>query len=458
MTRPGKVKGQAFGFAVIFSMAGVSAGHAQEDASAAMATLSLGTRVEANTNYYLDITSSGVTYVGQESLDFNLSTETRSQRLELTANGAIQGLIAPSGVTSYSFSDPRVSLAYSRESDASKLDLGGNFQIGEVISIFDADPGEPLFLVVDQGTVVLSGANIALETRRNAPLGLNFGVNYGGRDYQDTTNPALFDTDRLTYSVGASLHFNDALKGNLNITQEDYSADTGGGTETSMTDIGFSLSAEAKSDLSFDAKVGTRSRESLAGSLADRSGVYASVGATQGTKNGSVFGRLSYDATTPTQRSTLEVGGAVQQKSSNISASVSASIDENGQQKFLGNLGYNIEYPVGAFGVGLSQEIKTTDLDDELLSTTLGLSFAREINSLSSISVGLDVGRSEEAGSGTATTQTRGTLSAVYARQLTEDWNLNMGYSYQFFEEGALDARSSDSVFLTLTRDIEFGF
>ncbi|MDH5797585.1 MAG: hypothetical protein OEZ19_03390 [Paracoccaceae bacterium] len=458
MTGQSKIKNQPLSFAAIFIVAGATVGNAQEVDTAAKATLSLGSRIEADTNYYLDVSSSGVTYVGQESLEFNLSTETRAQKLEFSALGAVQGLVAPSGSTSYTFADPSISLAYTREAAASKLDIGGDFQIGEVISIFDADPSETLFLIVDQGTVATSAASLSLETRRNAPLGLTFGLGYSGRDYQDTTNPALFDTDRLTYSVGAAMKINDAMQGNLSVSQESFSADTGGGTETKTTDVAFSLTAASKSDLEFDTKVGMRSRETLSGALENRDGLYASIGARQGTKTGSIFGNLSYDASTPTERAALELGAMVEQKSGNISASIAANLDENGKQRFLGNLGYNIEYPVGSFALDLSQEIRASELDEELLSTTLGLSFQREINSVSGIKVDLDLGRSEEAGSGSATTQTRATLSAAYGRQLTQDWNLNMGYSYQFSEAEGQPERTSDSVYLSLTRNIEFGF
>ena len=70
----------------------------------------------------------------------------------------------------------------------------------------------------------------------------------------------------------------------------------------------------------------------------------------------------------------------------------------------------------------------------------------------------LNASRSEDAGAGAAATLNRATVSATYSRELTADWDMLLGYSHRASSGSAVATANADSVFLTLTRNIQFGF
>jgi len=102
--------------------------------------------------------------------------------------------------------------------------------------------------------------------------------------------------------------------------------------------------------------------------------------------------------------------------------------------------------------------LSTNYLGEDIKYSTLGFAYNKALNSDSGINLSMNLSRSEDGGAGAAPTLNRTTVSASYSRALTPDWDVTMGYSHRTNSGSAISSARSDSVFLTLTRDLKFGF
>jgi opacity protein-like surface antigen len=82
--------------------------------------------------------------------------------------------------------------------------------------------------------------------------------------------------------------------------------------------------------------------------------------------------------------------------------------------------------------------------------TGLSFDYSRELSPLSQLGVGIGYALIEDTASSDQT-QTA-SLTAVYSRDLTEDWALDLGYTYRQREEDNDGMARSNSVFLGLRR------
>ena len=286
---------------------------------------------------------------------------------------------------------------------------------------------------------------------------MSFSASQNFRDYSDTTYPDLVDSRNRSLGVTARLRFSPVTQGTLSVSRSNSEIENADNTEKQTTSYRFGVSHELRRGLSLNANLGyseTEKTESSVTTMTDVSSL--SIGASQDLVNGAIFGNVKFSSD-DNDRVSLTFGRSMELPDGSLSASVTAINDTGSGTKFLGNLNYSKDLPRGGFNVGLSQSLTTNNDDEDVKFSRLGVGFNQSINSVSRINLSMNVARTQaDAGSG-AGEKTRGDISASYTQELAEDWNMSVGYRHRAFSETGTSAES-DSVFLTLTKNIALGF
>ncbi len=420
--------------------------------------IGLSTNLSFDTNPNLAATSPGSRLRAGESASIQITTENNNNVLQFSTGGQVSFDLGGSG--GLTFSTPTYRLNYTRTAANARLNIGGSYRQNDVSTTYDIDPTLGVFLVPDTGTVEVVGFNAKLDTGLQAPLGLSFGTSYSGVDYQGTSNPILLDTITVNYNAAANLRLSPVTQAQVTAslsTYDDNEQPSANSTETRS--FGVSVTHELRRALTLSANFGVQEKDFLAGSfVGTRSGANASLTATQLTPRGDVFATLSVDETGPTARKDLTFGHNRNLPAGSLSASVTATDMQGYGTSILGNAAYNQQLADGSVGISLAQGISTNQLDQDILTTQLGLTYDQQVTQSSNFNVTLDVVRVEDAGAGAAGTQNRATLTASYDRQLTPEWDMSVGYRFRAYSDDTPVSANSNAIFLNLTRNIDFGF
>jgi len=446
------------GIAVVAVALGVGPSLAQTPTSPVTGTIGLTTSVDIDTNPGLTATPNTRTTIAQK-LSFAITTENRNQLFEFSGGTDLRYDIQSGSTNSLSISDPNFLARYTRDAGNSSLSAQANFRRGEITTVFDIDPTMAVVLVSDDGTQTTAGADLQVQLGKNAPLGLDFSLGHDFTEYSGTADPNLFDRRTTTAGINTSLRFSPVTQGNFGINITDYSAEDVTTTNTQTTSYDFSVSHELRRALVIDVNLGYQTRDlTLSGVTTTNDGMRAGINLTQTLPNGDIFGGISLDQTGPADRTSLTFGRSLTLPAGNLSASITAAdVAGTGLQVF-GNANYTQSLADGSFNIDLGQSLSTNQNNQDILFTRFGIGYQQQVTSASDLNLSLNMSRSEDGGAGAAPTQNRATLAATFNRQLTPDWDMSVGYRHRLYSSSTSPQANSDTLFLTLTRNIQFGF
>ncbi len=427
---------------------------AQTSNSPNTGNLTFGTTLDVNSNRDLAAVSTGATFQLSEDIGLSLRTETSTQALEFSASGGLT--LDDSG--SVTFSSPDALLRYTRDAANGDLSLEARYRSSDVSSSYLDDPLDPFSVIVDSGTLTVTGASFSVNLREDAPLSFGLDASFDNRDYAGTTNPALFDETTLTLGVTANMRLSPTTEAAFAVTGTDYASQDASSTEYQQMDYVLTVTHELANAVTISGDLGYRDRLTTAGGTPTRdAGLIGGLDLTRDLSNGSIFGGVSFDGSgSGAATSSLTFGRTLELPSGSLSASLTTSFSSGSPAQFAGSASYTQELPDGAFSVDFSQSYLEDSLGRDIRYSNLGLGYSKALNSDASLSLSLSASRSEDAGSGAAPTLDRAALAATYSRALTPDWNMSVGYVRE--QLGGATTAASDSVFLTLTKDLQFAF
>ncbi len=438
---------------------GAGGATAQDLDPAVSGNLSFSSNLVLDTNPSLAAVSSGAVLEFSEDIGFSLQSETSTQTLQFSVSTGFAISTTVGGGTDTSFEPPAVDFLYRREGANANFEVSADYWNGDVTSAFDIDPTDETFLIVDSGVLVRSSAALAYSWGLNAPLGFSVSASFDTRNYDGTTDPALFDTTTTSFSGAANFRLSPATNGSLTATLTDYTSDDAFATSSETKELGLTISHELATGLTVDGNVGFRDVATIAsGAPSTENGIYFGVDLTQPVPNGSFFGGIQVDQSGSTNTTALTFGRSLDLPDGNLTASITADQAVGSSVMLLGSLSYLRELSDGSITVDASQTLSTNTLSEDVRFSTLGIAYTKILNSNSGMVLAFDISRSEDGGAGAAETLNRATLSASYSREITEDWDMSVGYTHRQNTGSATATGVSDSIFLTLTRDLEFRF
>ncbi len=417
------------------------------------------TSVDLDTNPDLAAVSPGTDLDVSETLGFSVRSETSTQLLEFFGNTDLTFTQTLGGSSTSTFNSPTGTLHYYREAADSNLDLSGSYWTGDVINAFDADPTTATSIIVDAGTLTTAKAALVYNWGVNAPLGFSLNASYNQREYKGITNPLLFDETTSIIGASANIRISPSTQGTLAAAYKDYVATDAISTNTQTTDYSFSVNHDLANALALTGNVGYRDKKTTASGISTvENGLLGGIGLTQTLTNGSVFGDIQFDGSATNNSTALSFGRSLDLPDGNLTARVTADFVSGSNVQLLASASYTKQLSDGDISLDLSQSLYTDNLDQDIKFSTLAVAYQKALNSNAGINLSLDLSRSEDGGAGSAAALNRATLSASYSQALTPDWDISVGYSHRQKSGEAISTANSDSVFLTLTRGLQFGF
>lgn len=403
-------------------------------------------RLEISRNSELSVPATGTDILDETRLSFGLVTQTAIDRLEFNASGALIAENPAGGGTEVDFGRGMADLAYRREVPAAVFDLGAYYREDDVDAFDDA-----LGDVDESGTRTDYGTNIALEVGRTSSIGLALGAAYEVTDYQDASDPELYDTEETRADAAVIFHASPVITGRLGLryslrNEEDPAATE---TETVVSYAGLDYGVSERLDLS--AEVGyTQTDTTEFGVTSRTTGPDLRLGLTYDMPVGTAMALLRITTDDDEgQRETLEFGRDLETPTNTISARLGVTRADAAGTDLIGRLAIDHRLPDGSLGLTLERSVA---FDDELeVNSRAAVAWTRNVNEVSSISLDISYDLSDRVSERIEQIS----VGAAYSRELTADWNLNGGVGYRVRNDGDGHAESP-TVFVSLSRDFEF--
>ena len=426
-------------------------------------TFGIGITASATDNYNLDPNRSEDTAL----LDTRLSAGYRHDRGIDSFRFDAAGLLradTPPGVDN-TFDDRSLSLGYDRRGTDTTLSFGADYSLTSVNDRdpfdrdFEDDPLEESDLIFDRGDEERLGARFRIETGLNAPVGVVFTGRYRDRSFTDTTDPDLFNSERLNLSATTRVTLDPVTEARLVLDLTDYSADDTENTDrtTSRVSLGFSraLSRTDTLDLSLGVSRietdetlvpgGPRVSETETGGI-------GSLALNRELPRGSIGTSLEVDESENGRTTTWLVNRQLPLPRGSLAVSAGVTLDVADELQPAGSLDLSREFARGTLTAALSQDVRTSDRGNELRTTRASLGYTHQINTLSSLSLSASHAELDRAGGPQFNDTSRTNLRATYTHRITRDWQLSSGYEHRIRDEDTVGTATSNRVFLTLQR------
>ena len=365
-------------------------------------------RLSYGRNVGLEVPAEGSTSRSTTRLRFGITSQTPLDTLSFTAATSLVAENSPStDGTEYDIDNPDLRLTYTREIPNALLSFEAQLRRDDVDEF-----GEDIAEDDEPGTRTDHGLRLTYETGRQSPLGFMVGAEYLATEYEDTVDPDLDDTQTRTLMAG--------LRFDL--------------SEVTTARLDFELEREEEDDpLELDTDTWT----AMAGVELDR-------------PNGSLGGLLTYtDVERSEQRTTLEVIRALTFPDGELEARLGVTHASETGTDLVGALTWSRTLPDTRLDVSLVREVSYDVDDDETVEdTSLGVAWSRDVNPLSSLTLGFTY----EISDSPSELIEQAEVEAIYSYSLTPDWQLESGVSYTVRDD--LDGRAtSPAVFVSLGRE-----
>lgn len=393
----------------------VTAAHAQDQGGLVL-TFGIDQRLEWEDNPGLDTTPVGEEYFSRTRLSFGLLSETRTQRLEFSA----EGTLAASNSANTGLILPKAELSYRVEATASTaLEFTTFLTETDVTSsefTTDLSSGVPIVTLIEgTGTQRRTGGTAKIEFGREASIGGDLSVGLTDTDYTGTTDPSLIDNRRTTARL------------NLRFDLSEATTATAGLSTSRLEEVG---------------TAGTQS-ETL------------SLGVKQTVSNGSYRLDATFAQLDTGNRRSLSLGRDLDLPAGILSASLGVSeLAASNTIKAIGSLNWQQDLPRGKFSFALSHAVAGDARDNETEATRLTLGLTQDLSPRLGVNVAIGLADSRDTITDVSTKSAN--LDASLRYELTEDWGMNVGASHRIRDEDSVGRAKSTKVFLTLNRTFEF--
>lgn len=379
----------------------------------------LTTGVVANSNRGFDAPSAGSTIEYTARLDFGITFATPVQELDISGDIGLRHVTgAESGALDTGLVEPNLSIGYTRQSrDArlaltfrtNELDVSSN-TLEEIIGV--PDP----VLVTEEGTRRSTVFDTELELRRRARFGVTLSAGFTGLTYGDTV-PASSLTDQDRFRLGALLRFD--LTPSMRAT----------------LDFGYSTFED------FGTPEGVRETYSLNGDL------------RQDLRNGNISFQFGATATEDGDRYTLSAGRSVTTPLWEFSGTLGLTRDIQGDVLPTASLSLARALPDGSLSASFSQRVASGADDDEEQITSLSVTYAKQLNAITSFNASLSYSETDPTAAG-ASTNSFGTLGIGLQRSLTRGVQLDLGFQHRISEDIAGMRARDNRLSISLRRDL----
>ncbi len=434
-----------------------------QEGSGLRGTLSFSQSIEASDNPELLSSSDGTVLTSRTGLGFRLDSETRTEILRFSLGADLEGELGgdSSSTDGFELTNKRALIDYARLGANSRLSFGVRVREAnvddEVFGFFVDGEFDPDALIIDGGTRRTTSASATLETGIEGPLGFRIRASTSSTRYTDTLDPELEDSDTISVDTTTRFRINPALTARVIAGFSQKDEDDFFQTERDSTYVGAGLEGELGTGLTYEATVIFDKSETLNGGVVvdEENGTGFELTVVQAQPDGSLSFGASSRVDDAGRFTTAKVGRVYDLRDGGLAVSLGVLDRDNDSVRLTAGLTYSRETPRGEFVANLTQSPGTDD-GDAYVNTSLSLAYQQAINATSSWDAEVRYSSANELGGNNDDSRTR--ASIAYRRELTRDWGMRTGFEHERVAEDGGDTRSSNTLFLSVERDITFGF
>lgn len=308
---------------------------------------------------------------------------------------------------------------------------------------------------LDRGRVAHSRARIGYVFGQQASLGGELGFSYARRDYSDTTDPSLHDSE--TTQGNATLYLEPTPLVRARILASENRTESDGGTDSRTTRAGVGASIQISKLTNLDAELAHSDihREEDDGTEENATGPSYRLSLTHARPLGEWSLSFSSDPGTHGRRENFTLGRSLEMSYYSLSALLGVTRFQDGYDPIF-QIGYNREITdISKFGASLRRASITDDDGDEAINTDISASYSRQISPLSSLSASIRYRESEvQTGPGEDARTTA--LSLNYSRSIYADMSVVAGANIIRGKDSNGKREDDERVWLGLSRSFDW--
>ncbi|GHG11613.1 hypothetical protein [Paracoccus aerius] len=394
------------------------AGLAQEtDPSAPEARLTIGQQIAVEDGDLIGITP----------LDINLRTGTRVQTLQFSLSAPFR-LNDPEEDKTFALGDPQARMLFRRgaRNSAIEAELGYRENDLDEEVLFDNLSNE--FVTLDRGRVAQTDARLTYVFGREAKLGGEFGLSWLRRDYTDTSDPDLNDSETRSANVTFYLEPTPLIRARVLAQASRTDGDNDTDSRSDRYGVGASLQVDKLTNLDVELARSNIRRQEDDGTLERAEGPSVRLGLTRSRPLGDWSLSFGSEPGTKGRRENFNIGRTLEMRGYNLSGQV-------GVTRFQGNYDpiFQIAYSqqlnrLSQFQASLRQAAATDDDGDEALNTDITASYSRQLSEVSSIGTNIRY-RESQVQTGDREDARSVSFGLDYNRALPNDFSLVAGAS-----------------------------
>jgi len=424
-------------------------------------TLDYLTTLRYDDNLALRKSSLGSTSRWENRLGLGVVSQTPDSLLTFNLSGLHRFSDSPIIGSDSEFNEPRVRLAYSRNSANSQIagqaeyretDLTFNQSLTDINQDGVIDAAD---IIIDPGTRVTTRAGVTWQVGINDPLGFVLSYNHSKREFRGTTDPNLFDSQSDRYSLATLLRISPVLQGNVTLSYIDYSANDAALTDRQTTTLSTGITYNVSPVTTINASIGVSQVDETLRAIPSNTvdeGFVASFSWAKTLANGAANFVVDQTFGTNGDRTNVQAGRSYVLPRGTFDFSFGVTQGPFGKTTPIGSLNYTHKLPSSQFTAALQRRVSTSTQSVETQQTQASLGYDYFINSVSSASLGVNYLEQANDGTGPSNRRQRANLNASYTHALTKDWDMTVGYQHRFANDPAPGSASGNSIFVSLGR------
>lgn len=414
---------------------------------------------------FRSITESGPDQNGDDgtstvtTLSFGVSSETRSQRLALTANTGLAYYFDGTRADTEDnpdFEDPSVRLAYSKENRAAILSLISTYRERDVGDGFFFDEELDQNVATGSGTRTILTFAPSLVLGRGGPVTTTLRYRFVSDEFSGA-DPRENDATTQSFQGRMAFRLSPVMNAFVFARYNERDIEDGNDRITSSIGVGANYTINPVTRVTASVEYDDNETKNDDGeTINSNDGIGFSVGLTNQRVTGAYRLNTSVNETINGTRFNLRGGRSFQIRDGNFDLSLGVSQSEGESLSPVVNVSYTqFINTASRISLNFNQAADINDDDNDVIRTRASVRYSYQINSLSSLSAGLRLATDNEQGSGGSDT-TNLSVDLNYNYALGQDWDLVSGVSFRTEQREDADDNNTGTVFVGLQKRFDW--
>ncbi len=393
--------------------------------------------------------------IGITPLDLMLQSGSRAEQLQFSASLPLR-MGDPDEEDFVSRGDANARFFYRRGGKNSSIETELSYRQNDLDEDILFNPDTNQLVTVDGGTVTSRSARLGYVFGTQSKVGGEVGLLYARRDYSDTTDASLHDSETKEGDIRLYLEPTGGIRARILASERRVDQDEDGtDSRTRRQGIGASMQVDKVTNLDVELARSNIYREKNDGTIEEADGPSWNVSLTRARPLGDLSLSFSSDPGTDGRRENLTFGRTLELPDYKLSLSVGATHFRDNYDPIF-QISYDRRFSaVSQFQTSLRRAGITSDDGDEAISTSVQASYNRQLGELSSLGADLNY-RETEVQTGDDEDGKSFSFSISYSRTVASDLSLVAGASVIRSKQQNGERDEDERVWLGISRSFDW--